>query len=91
MSAGLIAVVTNTLAPIRTLAKYRPSQAVVVVTTSKVLARQCNLHWATVPLLVERTDADLQSVVEAVVAFARRQQLAEFQPGQSCTARDGGG
>lgn len=81
MSACLIAIVTNSIAPVRTLAKYRPSQAVVVVTSSKAVARQCNLHWATVPLLMTRTDCDIKQVVDEVVAFARQQQLAEFQPG----------
>ena len=36
----------------RALTKYRPPQAVVVVTTKQHVANQCNINWGTVPLLL---------------------------------------
>ncbi|PNH03911.1 Pyruvate kinase, partial [Tetrabaena socialis] len=54
MKAALICVVTNTGAPIRAVAKYRAGQAVVVVTTSKRVAQQCNINFGCVPLLLQK-------------------------------------
>ncbi|PNG93949.1 Pyruvate kinase, partial [Tetrabaena socialis] len=65
MKAALICVVTNTGAPIRAIAKYRPSQAVVVVTTRKHVARQCNMNYGCVPLLLrQREEHAMEHIVE---------------------------
>eukprot|EP00198_Chlamydomonas_reinhardtii_P006402 XP_001695738.1 pyruvate kinase [Chlamydomonas reinhardtii] len=83
MRAALIAVITDTSAPVRALAKYRPGQAIVVVTTRTHVARQCNMNYGCVPLLLRSKDRDapLDKIVSKIVDFARTQKLAAFQAG----------
>ncbi|GFR42123.1 hypothetical protein Agub_g2966 [Astrephomene gubernaculifera] len=84
MKAALIAVVTNTSAPVRAIAKYRPSQAVIVVTTKPHVAKQCNLNYGCVPLLLRGwKESDEEAVVQQVIEFARRQRLAAFEDGDA--------
>ena len=51
------------------------NQPMVVVTTKAHVARQCNLHWSTVPLLLPHGErmADMDKILEEVVRFARAQ------------------
>ncbi|KAG2454740.1 hypothetical protein HYH02_000576 [Chlamydomonas schloesseri] len=83
MRAALIAVITDTSAPVRALAKYRPGQAIVVVTTRMHVARQCNINYGCVPMLLRSKDRDapLDKLVNKIVDFARTQKLAAFQAG----------
>ncbi|KAG2439977.1 hypothetical protein HXX76_004095 [Chlamydomonas incerta] len=83
MRAALIAVITDTSAPVRALAKYRPGQAIVVVTTRTHVARQCNMNYGCVPLLLRSKDRDanLDKIVNKIVDFARTQKLAAFKAG----------
>ncbi|KXZ44735.1 hypothetical protein GPECTOR_63g60 [Gonium pectorale] len=72
MQAALIAVVTDTSAP-----------PVVVVTSKEHVAKQCNLNYGCVPLLLRagRKHLEDDSVLQKVIEFARAQGLAAFQDG----------
>jgi pyruvate kinase len=54
MDAVLMCIITNTLAPVRAVVKYRPHQSVVVATTKLHVAQQANICYGTVPLLLSR-------------------------------------
>lgn len=54
MDAVLMCIITNTLAPVRAVCKYRPHQSVVVATTKLHVAQQANICYGTVPLLLSR-------------------------------------
>lgn len=71
MQAMLICIVTDTCAPIRALAKYRPSQAIVVATTHKYVAQQCNLNYGTIPLLLDSHGSGLGDVKDKVRVLVR--------------------
>ncbi|GIL77051.1 hypothetical protein Vretimale_3233 [Volvox reticuliferus] len=83
MKAALVAIVTDTSAPIRAVAKYRPPQAVLVVTTRSHVAKQCNLNYGCVPLLLRgcKMSKGEKYVIEQIIHFARAQQLAAFKDG----------
>lgn len=83
MSAQLLAVVTDTINPVRLVAKYRPPMAVVVLTRRPEVARQCNALYGCLPLLVPGGASSLstQQVTDMVVAFARQRGLARFKTG----------
>lgn len=66
MEAVIVCMVTNTIAPVRTLTKYRPNQAVVVCTTQPHVANQCNLFYGTVPLLLTSTRFNLGQIRDKV-------------------------
>ncbi|GIL58673.1 hypothetical protein Vafri_13670 [Volvox africanus] len=83
MKAALVAVVTDTSAPIRAVAKYRPPQAILVVTTRSHVAKQCNLNYGCVPLLLRgsKMSKDEDYVIQQIIHFARMQRLAAFKDG----------
>eukprot|EP00798_Chlamydomonas_sp_ICE-L_P012267 gene12267-15413_t len=54
MGAQLICVITNSVTPIRALAKYRPPQSIVVATTNAKVANQANIYYGAIPLLLPR-------------------------------------
>eukprot|EP00195_Chlamydomonas_chlamydogama_P007138 CAMPEP_0202895824 /NCGR_PEP_ID=MMETSP1392-20130828/4951_1 /ASSEMBLY_ACC=CAM_ASM_000868 /TAXON_ID=225041 /ORGANISM="Chlamydomonas chlamydogama, Strain SAG 11-48b" /LENGTH=1605 /DNA_ID=CAMNT_0049580967 /DNA_START=110 /DNA_END=4924 /DNA_ORIENTATION=+ len=83
MCAALMCVVTDTSAAVRALVKYRPKQAIVVATTKKDVAKECNLNYGCVPLLLHSHRMTLEQVRDKVVEFARKQQLAAFVAGDS--------
>ncbi|GLC60287.1 hypothetical protein PLESTB_001594600 [Pleodorina starrii] len=85
MKAALVAVITDTSAPVRAIAKYRPPQAIVVVTTKPHVAKQCNLVYGCVPLLLRggKMSKDEEHVIQQVIHFARTQKLAAFKDGDS--------
>eukprot|EP00201_Polytomella_parva_P012151 CAMPEP_0175065440 /NCGR_PEP_ID=MMETSP0052_2-20121109/15924_1 /TAXON_ID=51329 ORGANISM="Polytomella parva, Strain SAG 63-3" /NCGR_SAMPLE_ID=MMETSP0052_2 /ASSEMBLY_ACC=CAM_ASM_000194 /LENGTH=611 /DNA_ID=CAMNT_0016331971 /DNA_START=9 /DNA_END=1840 /DNA_ORIENTATION=+ len=89
MNACLVALVTNTSAPIRMLAKYRAPMTIVVVTTKPHVARQANMIFGTVPMLLPEeegwTGRSLDQIRDAIVTFSRSHQLAEF----SADTKDG--
>lgn len=73
MQAALIAIVTDTSAPVRAVAKYRPPQAIVVVTTRSHVAKQCNLSYGCVPLLLRggKMAKDEEHVIQQVKTHLR--------------------
>ncbi|KAG2495346.1 hypothetical protein HYH03_006615 [Edaphochlamys debaryana] len=84
MGAALIAVITDTGAPVRAISKYRPSQPIVIVTTKAHVAKQCNVAFGCVPLLVRASREDAtreERIIHQVIAFARAQNLASFKYG----------
>ncbi|EFJ40446.1 pyruvate kinase [Volvox carteri f. nagariensis] len=103
MQAALVAVVTDTSAAVRAVAKYRPPQvydrmqpeaagacvcsvcvrAILVVTTRPHVAKQCNLNYGCVPLLLKgvKMGKDEEYVIQKIIHFARAQRLAAFKDG----------
>jgi pyruvate kinase len=72
MDAALVCIITNTLAPVRAVVKYRPHQSVVVATTKLHVAQQANICYGTVPLLLNRLGGvgALGAQVTAILAGA---------------------
>lgn len=90
MGAVLMCIVCNTVAPIRAVTKYRPNQVVVVCTTQLHVAKQCNLYYGTMPLLLPSTRMNLGQIRDKVGSTDKANRSVRLGRAQAATTYGAG-
>ncbi|AVM42387.1 pyruvate kinase [Fastidiosipila sanguinis] len=65
LEADIIVAVTNDVEEVGQISKFRPEAPIVIGFTNARAARQANLHWGVVPVIIEEGDNQIEKVKAA--------------------------